>query len=173
MSFPAVDRTILSAKDKKNLAGAQELAALLTDLDIQRHKVQHALRDMSEYLPKCDNSAYELIYSVVEKYRVDFDKSGFVAYITPRDEYDMLTTNFPASSKIVVAIYNGTNVEQVGLTYYTNANFPGQCFRSECGPVCEIRCLVQYDDRVQAFTFYLLQDLIDHLESVFLSLLAG
>lgn len=158
MSFPSVDRAILSAKDKKNLAGAQELTALLTDLDVQRHKVQHALKDLAEYLPVQDG-IFELAQSVIDKYRSDFDNRGFIVGLAESGNADGMT--------IVV---RGDHQELVvKLTYLVEVNKTVHVRV----PVCETKCLAQYDDCTRAFTFYLVQDLVDHLESVFLSVLAG
>ena len=158
MSFPSVDRAILSAKDKKNLAGAQELTALLTDLDIQRHKVQHALKDLTEYLPKSDG-VIELIQSVIDKYKSDFDSRGCIIRLTEAATCDGM----------MIVVRDDQQELMVKLTYWVDMN----SLVNVRTPVCEIKCLTQYDDRVQSFTFYLVHDLVDHLESVFLSLLAG
>ena len=154
MSFPSVDRTILSAKDKKNLAGAQELAALLTELDIQRHKVQHALKDLAEYLPKCDSGIIELVQSVVDKYNNDFDLVGYRITVTEGGSCNSLVVSVRKGDERIVRL--NYSVVEPGVTVHSRSM------------VCEVKCLVQYDDRVQTFTFYLLQDLVDHLESVLL-----
>lgn len=172
MSFPSVDRAILSAKDKKNLAGAQELTALLTDLDIQRHKVKHALKDLAEYLPKSDITSEDCFGSVVEKYRSDFSKAGYSVIIEGPISSTSTLIEFTGRPIVSIAIdklrlhalHGGS--DRVLRVVYTIVDVSDW-------PVCEVKCRVQYDDRVQAFTFYLMQDLVDHLESVFLSLLAG